>query len=334
MDSSSTLQFPLNAAPFALQASQHSPRFGVAESDTPDMLRGNPEFAGDRGVVHANAMALPHCLLCWAKTGKLQFGPSNPDPLYRHGDIRVKRKIAAAMSLRELPLRIRALRKSLGLKQKDFGARLGVKQVSVSQWENEENPAVPAAKILLKMSEMAPLAEVPWWRDRAAEQVGVDAVISTTSGALAVPELTRKIPLFLNPKMVGTVATPAQADVEQFLQFSPDLFPEGGMMEAVRVMVHASRELVAVVDVSRHDADRLVGNMVAVRTATGIEVRWLEREGGIYLLLPFHPGQQPRALRHSGDGSVVGVIRWIGNSIPRPPAGTAERTRSGRASRR
>ena len=91
--------------------------------------------------------------------------------------------------------------------------------------------------------------------------------------------------------------------------------PVGRELKVARIVGHRTAEMIAMIDITRQDADRLVGNMVAVRTPDGIEVRWLDQEDGLYLLYPFHRGQTLSRLRQCGDGSIVGQVRWIGNAI-------------------
>lgn len=216
---------------------------------------------------------------------------------------------------------IRSLRKSVAPTQTSFAQMVNLPhQSSISRWENDIDK--PPASVLLKLSDLAPLADRQWWRDRAAEQAGIEAIVSNTSGALEIPLHFRMIPLLLNSARLGQMATPALDAVEQNLHFPPELFPEGGKIEAVRIDGAGTAKLLAIVDVSRHDADRLVGEMVAARTATGIEVRWLECADGVYLLMPFHPSQQIRRMKHTGEGSIAGAVRWVGTSItPRSVAG-------------
>lgn len=208
------------------------------------------------------------------------------------------------------------------MNQKDFGNLCGVKQVAVSQWENENDPRIPSTKALLKMSELARTADRQWWRDRASEQAGVEiSTASSTSGALEVPEGTTKVPLISNPQKVGKAGSVATIDVERFLSFSSELLPEGGRNEAVRIELQTT-SLIAVIDVSRQDAEHLVGKMVAVRTIAGIEVRWLAQENGMFLLLPLNPGQTVKPMRYKGEWSIVGQVRWIGDAPPAEvPAG-------------
>jgi DNA-binding transcriptional regulator YiaG len=313
--------FPLDAAELLLNSAEHALRGSAAESDQTYVLRSDPKFAGYGGVINPAALPLPQCLLCWAKIIKAQIVAPDETERYRSSDINVKRKIASAMHVTDLPVRIRALRRSLEMNQKEFGAICGVGQVAVSDWENRKNPKVPSSRALFKMSEVAPASERQWWRDRAAEQAGVDIGIQNpTSGAFEVPSLVTKIPLIKDPQKVGKLGSVTGVDVERVLSFSPDLFPEGGKIEAVRILSHKA-DLIAVIDVSRQDAEHLIDKMVAVRTVFGIEVRWLTKEDGIPLLLPFQPGQTVKPMRYKGEWSIVGAVRWLGD-VPfpdRPP---------------
>jgi transcriptional regulator with XRE-family HTH domain len=311
---SSALRFPIETTVFALDTPQNAARSGPAESDQPHMLRGDSEFPGEGGVINTPPLLFPQCRLCWGKIFKAQFVAPNERERYRSSDIEVKKKIASAMHARELPTRIRGLRKRLGLNQKDFGAMCGgVKQVAVSQWESDTDPRVPSSKALFKMSELAPTAERQWWRDRAAEQAGVDITSGSTSGPLEIPELSRRIPLIKNPDKVGKAGSVTAMDVERILSFSPELLPEGGRTEAVRISTK-STDLIAVIDIAQQHAEHLIGKMVAVRKVDGIEIRWLAREDGAFLLLPFEPGQTVKAMRYKGEWSIVGAVKWVGDA--------------------
>ncbi len=110
----------------------------------------------------------------------------------------------------------------------------------------------------------------------------------------------------------------ASRDVERELYFPVEWFPEGGDIRALRFQGVSATEMVAMVDTSRRDADRLVGHMVAVHTPLGIEIRWLGVEAGTYLLLPFQPGQSLKLLRPRGENSIIGLVRWVGDSVEPP----------------
>jgi hypothetical protein len=103
------------------------------------------------------------------------------------------------------------------------------------------------------------------------------------------------------------------AECDESLHTRSRLFSESSTLREVQINDDRGRGLTAVVDVSRCDVEALVNKMVAVRTACGLEVRWLDSQDDVYLLLPFLPHQTTRVLRAEGEWSVAGLVRWIGN---------------------
>ncbi len=240
---------------------------------------------------------------------------------YYRDDMEVKKKSGAVIRIfsgESLAQRIKRLRKGLQLKQAELAALCGVGQASVSQWERNDDPSTPTSKALLKLSELAPVTERQWWRDQAAEQAGFDLEHNDSSGTYAVPLTFRTIPLLKSSRGMGTLGTVALADIERNLHFPAEWFPEGGTIRAVRIQHETTSEMIAMVDISRRDPDRLVGHLVAVQMATGVEVRWLAVEDDTYMLLPFQPGQTLKLLRPHGENSIVGLVRWIGDSVDLP----------------
>jgi transcriptional regulator with XRE-family HTH domain len=243
---------------------------------------------------------------------------------YDCGHPDVKEKMSKAINSSSgatLAGKIYALRKGLRLKQAELAAICGVDQSAVSQWESERpnRVSVPSAKILVKLSELAPESERQWWRDQAAEQVGIGLQDIDVMGTYMANNLLRTIPLFKKDKGGDVVGSYPSSDVERHLHFPAEWFPEGGNIRALRVLGEGAPEMIAMVDLSRRDADRLVAHMVAVQTPSGLEVRWLSKQDGAYILLPFQPGQALRMLRPHGENSIVGLVRWIGDALDAPP---------------
>ena len=208
--------------------------------------------------------------------------------------------------------RIRGLRKSCGFTQTQLAALLGVRQSAVARWEKGDDR--PVARTLVRLSELANSTDRQWWRDQAAEHIGFEP--NNGLGTFAVQSALRPIPLLKDVKQVAALGAISPNDVERFLQFPAEWFPEGGEIRAVRVKGQSVSDLLAMVDVSKRDADRLAGHMVAVQTPTGIEVRWLVAEGNGFILLPFTPGQPVRLLKFLGENSVIGLVRWVGDAPP------------------
>lgn len=90
-------------------------------------------------------------------------------------------------------------------------------------------------------------------------------------------------------------------------------------LRQVKIFQGTTSELLALVDLTRKDPDRLVGNMVAVKNALGIEARWLRWESGDYLLYPIGPEQSVIPLRLWGEWSIVGRVCWLRISMTAAP---------------
>ena len=202
------------------------------------------------------------------------------------------------------------------MKQAPVAALCGVSVAQVSRWERSQD--LPSAAALLKLSELAPESERQWWRDRASEQAGINLQDTDSPGSYMASNLLRNIPLIKSHRGVGEVSKVVSADVESYIHFPEQWFPEGGAIRAFHIIGETVSKMIAMVDLSRRDADRLLGHMVAVQTPSGVEVRWLSGQDGGYILLPFQPGQPPKLLRPHGENSIVGLVRWIGDELDMP----------------
>jgi len=90
--------------------------------------------------------------------------------------------------------------------------------------------------------------------------------------------------------------------------------PRAVLRTAKIIQGTASSAMVAQVDISRKDPIQLVGEMVAVLKPDGIEVRWLMRDDGVYMLHPWQPGQSTVKLRPQGEWSLAGQVLSIGKA--------------------
>lgn len=223
-------------------------------------------------------------------------------------------------------LRVRALRKSLGLNQAKFAKllstqRFPVSQSLVSKWESGD--LKPAAAALARISEVAEEKDRQWWRDRAAMQAGIatgeEGKEIPLSGKGNPQRSERNIPV-INPSKVGELGTVNSQDVEEQLHLPANWF-SGGEIRAVRVHDNPispaiAGDYLAILDVSRRDPDRLTNCIVATRSVGGITARWLRRDGSTYFLQSLNDAAAPpRLLRHDGEDSVVGlVLKWIGDA--------------------
>jgi DNA-binding transcriptional regulator YiaG len=315
------LAFPLEAVNLAFdagvffrQSSEDASRRAMSVHDHANVRTAHVELASDPALDVAGEFR--------PVGGSVHnvYGVHSEKKQYSHGFTMSRTNNAVTIDFPEqgsLAFRIKTLRGTKNWKQAQLAAFCGVSQVSVSQWESqkEKSRSVPSAKILLKLSELAPEADRQWWRDQAAEQTGFDLLNGVSSGPGVIPLTFRTIPLVKGIKGMDTLGTVAVTDVERNLHFPDEWFPEGGTIRAVRIHSQSAIPLIAMVDISRRDRDRLLGHIVAVQASEGIEVRWLKQEDGIYLLLPFQPDQAVKRLRTHGEQSIVGLVRWIGDEI-------------------
>lgn len=239
---------------------------------------------------------------------------------YLDADISVKKKMRVQVEPEvRLPLgdNIYQLRKARGLTQTQLAEILGVRQSAVARWETSKDKPLP--QTLLKLSELVGEKERQWWRDQAADLAGFG---ESTVSPLPEVSLSRTIPLIKTHSMVGSLGAVNPLDVELNLSLPAEWFPESGSIRAARINGNSISPLVegtyiAVIDISRRDADRLVGCMVAIQTTKGIDARWLRRDGATYLLVPLRESSDNpiRVLRHRGENSIVGqVVKWIGDA--------------------
>ncbi|HEX5234145.1 MAG TPA: helix-turn-helix transcriptional regulator [Silvibacterium sp.] len=303
-----------------IQSVLHSRRWPIAVGDFAYVLAAQAKRAGDAtyGPVVKFFPVNRRSHIIWQRdndsSGDVPLGNSK----YLDADISVNKKMREQVTgAVRLPLgdRIWELRKTRGLTQTQLAEILGVRQSAVARWETSKDRPLP--QTLIKISELVNEEERQWWRDLAAESAGFGE-----AGGSTLPEVSfsRTIPLIKTHNKVGILGSVDPLDVEVNLTLPAEWFPESGSIRAVRINANSISPLVdgayiAVIDISRRDADRLVGCMVAIQTTVGIDVRWLRKDGSTYLLVPLRESTDHpiRVMRHRGENSIVGqVVKWIG----------------------
>ncbi len=235
--------------------------------------------------------------------------------------------------------RIAELRKSLGMNQTQLAHALGAKPSAVSKWEAAKNK--PSPDIFVGLAKLSDGADKIFFLDQA----GVPAEFFDGSplspgmykGALrTVAEsltdrrteenwradaATRIIPFLKNSKSLGDPNAMSAASVSVPFALPVEWFPPDANVEAVRYPSPQPSfipgDLTVLIDVSKKDRDRLVGCVVAVRTAAGPELRLLRKYGITYMLLPLREdaGHAAHELRSDGNWSIIGkVLKWIGDA--------------------
>jgi len=238
-------------------------------------------------------------------------------------------------------LRLRALKAALGLKnQGELAAALGTDQGTVSKWMNGKSRPLP--EVFTRMAALAQGADKIFFLDQAGipaeffdgapmlmELRGPSTVIvsralqeESTASELCTSKEPRTIPLLKSPKKLGSKSLISD-NVELCLSLPATWFPENSDLQAVRFAgsfsPFISGDLIALVDISRKDADRLIGCVVAVKTPTGVEPMTVHKDGPTCFLVPLHEDTEHpvRVLRHSGPWSIVGrVLKWMGDAPP------------------
>jgi transcriptional regulator with XRE-family HTH domain len=239
--------------------------------------------------------------------------------------------------------RIGDLRRSLGMNQTQFSKALNTRPSTVSKWESGFNK--PSPDVFVRLAKLADGQEKLFFLEEAGvpleyfdgapmipemREAATQIVAKTlrrgaaTLGEYSMGDDPFTIHLLKNPQKLGELDALQPANVELALNLPTNWFPSGASVQAVRFHGEFSPlicgELIALVDVSRKDPDRLLGCIVAVRTSSGVEPMTLRRDGRTYLLVPLHETAEHsvKVLRHEGVWSIMGkVLKWIGDA----PAG-------------
>lgn len=136
---------------------------------------------------------------------------------------RAKTELEFALAKNILPEEIHALRKRLGLTQKDFGALLGVSAKSVERWEADDKPVtgpvVTLARILWEYPQIVDRLQVPkreqphrfWfcWKDYRCTLIDAD----DKKRQIQVKDFT----LDHTKKAFGVVSRPSYEDFEELV---------------------------------------------------------------------------------------------------------------------
>jgi len=205
------------------------------------------------------------------------------------------------------------------MKQSEFAELFGVTQVAISNWEKGENPPSTAA-----LARLATLTSDEDLRQMLLAETGIESLAGTPSGRPKVPDMVRAIPMLRDPVAAGTPRATDEREVEQTLVLPKMWFPPGGELYAVKVAGESMAPIIndgyiVIINTSQRDPKRLIERMVAAREGDGVTIKWLRKDGDIYMLVPQHvsPRYQVRVMRPEGDFSIVGaVVRWIGEPPP------------------
>jgi transcriptional regulator with XRE-family HTH domain len=239
--------------------------------------------------------------------------------------------------------RIRQLRESRGMNQTAFAQVLGTRPSSVSKWEAGNNR--PSPDVFVRIARLARGADKIFFLDQAGVPPGYfegepmtdelrDASTELVAKSLAASDSTSEvyvigsaqptIPLLKNSKKLGAQDALEAANIESSLSFPSSWFAKDSKIQAARMtglrLPFIEGDMIALVDISRRDPDRLVGSLVAVRSPAGVEARKLRKDGGTYLLVALQEeAENPvKVLRNNGTWSIVGrIVKWIADAPAR-----------------
>ena len=313
--------------------------------DEPDVLRCHPQLSGKPTVKPPEQGVL---LKLWRDRMNLNGQIEAPDCQSddnqtadnesRENCVPAKPKANNVESL--IANRIRELRNSLGMTQTAFAGALETKPNRVSQWEAGINRPNPDA--LVKIAGMASGIDKLFFLEHAGipssylegspmiselETATTNIITKTLSKngdtllLLESPEGHLKVSLLKSTKKLGDSKALQAQDIESSLYFPPSWIPKGAQVQAVRfsqiISPFVSGDVIALVDISRRDPDRLTGSIVVVQTPTGKEPMTLRKDGEDYLLIPIkeEAGHPARIFRPRGTWSIIGkVLKWIGDA--------------------
>ena len=237
--------------------------------------------------------------------------------------------------------KIAALRARLKLSQVKLAARLSVSQVAVSRWEKGSRE--PGADICVALGRLAEGRERWYWWQRAgfspedyekgledlsrlSPRTEVRVEVQPARGALRQqgdrlkkqPDLVG-IPLLKDAAAAGSPRLIEESQIEDTIFGWRRQCPHPEDMVAIKIDGDSMSPVleqgyIAVVDTAAHDAQKLIGRMVAARDPEGaVTIKWLRRVEGKLMLLPQHTSLRFQPIFLNPEWGIVGeVVWWIG----------------------
>lgn len=214
--------------------------------------------------------------------------------------------------------------------QAEFARLCNVTQVTISRWESGSDEPTSSAYARLATLCGQPHRTYFWELSGFQDLLPQEPNMASQSLPATAVAISRRDEMRTGvryvPLLRDGVATPqvlAQDDslVSELLPFPQHWFLGASQLIAVKAKGESMSPLVpngsiVVVDTSRQDPEALVGCIVAIREPNGITLKWLQRDGETYILVPEHASaEQPATvLRSEGDNSLVGsVVKWVGS---------------------
>lgn len=332
---------------FPVDCSRNSLRTVNSQRDHSDVLRSYSELSGN-AAIHAAKDRRLFQLGRGSLDGKRQIEPSvsEIENSSRFHILSRKIRVPVRMSKKEedvlIGKRISALMKSLGMNQTTFASAINTRPSTVSKWASGHNR--PSPDVLVRIARLADDIDKIFfleWAGIPESYLGGAPMISeirnattkviaqtlseidNTSQPLVMAGGRCTVHLLKTAKKLGAPNEVQTQDIDASFQLPMSWFPRGAEIQAVKfpqtISPFVTGAVIALVDVSRRDPDRLAGSVVVVRTPTATEPMTLRKDGETYLLVPLQEdaNHQVRVLRTSGPWSIVGrVVKWIGDAPP------------------
>lgn len=216
---------------------------------------------------------------------------------------------------------VQGIRKSMKMNQREFAQlfenpddpRKPLSAMAISNWETGKDQ--PNHKALAKLAALTADADA---KEVLLKEIGIGGFLSKTATVISAP--VREIRLLRDAVAAGTPRAVDEKETEQLLAFPKSWFTPGGELYALHVSGDSMAPIVndgyiVIVNTGQRDPKKLIERMVAAREGDGITIKWLRRDGDLYLLVPQHVSTRHpvRVMRPEGDFSIVGaVVKWIG----------------------
>lgn len=223
------------------------------------------------------------------------------------------------------------------MNQIEFAEAVGVKQATLSRWESGDHKPTPDA--FVRLATLAKDVEKLFFLEQSGlpkeyflggieENMPPEMVVAAemvVNRAMGAPDLMRKVEVVMVPQLSEAAAashpqTVDERDVQDVIPIPVDLLAKGTKPIAVRVADDSMEpELrdgwIAIIDISKHDPEKLIGCMVAVKVDDHLLIRWLRRGRTFYQLVPQNTSlrHEIRVLTPDDSWDIVGeVVKWIG----------------------
>lgn len=281
------------------------------------MLRGDPKAASNRAVIRPKLLNAPNLVNGRAKMGT-QIEPSLLKRDYSKRNRVVKQIIPFSV---DAPVRssiaqaVYRTRKANGLSQAAFAEALGTLQGQVAKWETDA--LKPSGPMCIAMSRLATEADRDWWLAQAGLRPSETPVTD---------EGIQFVPLLRDSLAAGTPRAINKDEIERMLPLPASWFAGAGKLYAIRVTGDSMAPIIGngytvIVDVSRKEPAKLVERMVAASDGDGVTVKWLRKDGDMFLLVPNYTSlAHPIKIMRLKEGwEIVGlVVKWIGEPPSQP----------------